>query len=235
MFLRGDVRPAEQTIYRSYTAEQVRESIRASSSQRPLFTPGFDPAAALIHSTRIRSFEKAGGPYPQSDAAATIASDTGQLNWHHGQAKRSFVTIETDRSQAYIGFVRNAEEPLRNLAATVENEFCSIILTSLDGKPISRADRLLLVATARSANTNMQWNDKRTSLTDWGEAPTVIEPVRGSITFKSLQPAKRVEAVALDGGGAPLGSSMETEKSTQGYRLRLGDPATPWYLIRVWR
>ena len=235
MFLRRDVRSAEQTIYRSYTPEQVRESIRASSSQRPLFTAGFDPATALIHTTRIRSFDEAGGPYPQASSAGTIVSDTEQLKWHHGDAKRSFVTIETDRSQAFIGFVKNARRPLRNLATTVENEFCSVVLTSLDGRPISRAERLLLVATARSAHTGMQWNDKRTSLTDWGQPPTVMEPVQGSITLKNLRRAQRVEAVALDGEAAPLDSTMRAEKTADSYRLRLEGPATPWYLIRVWR
>ena len=200
-----------------------------------MFTEGFDPATALIHTTRIRSFDEAGGPYPQASSAGTIVSDTEQLKWHHGDARQSFVTIETDRSQAFIGFVKNARRPLRNLATTVESEFCSVVLTSLDDRPISRAERLLLVATARSAHTGMQWNDKRTSLTNWGEPPTVIEPVRGSITLRNLQPAERVEILALDGGAALLGSTMRAEKAADSYRLHLEGPATPWYLIRVLR
>ena len=58
------------------------------------------------------------------------------------------MTIDTDRSQAVIGFVKRAGKPLKNLAATVENEFCAILLTSLEDKPIAQANRLLLVTTA---------------------------------------------------------------------------------------
>jgi len=235
MFLRGDVLAAKQTVYRSYTPAQVRESIRHPSSERPFFTPGFDPATALVHSTRIRSFEQSGGPYPQVDASSAIVSDTGQLAWHQGGVERSFVTVQTDRSQACTGFMKDVREPLRNLAATVDNEFCSIVLTSLDGKPISTAERLLLVTTARSANTGMEWNDKRTTLAHWGTRPTVIEPVTGSVTLKNLETAQRIEAVPLDGAGGLLASAIPATKSAEGYQIRLGQPATPWYLIRVSR
>jgi len=235
LFLRGDVQRAGRTVSRSYTPEQVRESIRYPSSERPFFTPGFDPASALVRATRIRSFEQPGGPYPEMDANGAIVSDTRQLVWHRGGAEHSYVTVQTDRSQACIGFVKNAQQYLPNFAAAVENEFCSIVLTSLDGKPISRAERLLLVTTARSANTGMKWNDKRTTLTSWGKPPTVIEPVTGTVTLKNLEPAEHVEAVPLNGGGGSLADAIPAAKSDEGYQVHIGKPATPWYLIRISR
>jgi len=89
---------------------------------------------------------------------------TGQLAWHHGDAERSYVTVQTDRSQACIGFLKDVRGPLPNLAATVENGFGAIVLTSLEDRPIATAGRLLLVTTARSANTGMKWNEERTTL-----------------------------------------------------------------------
>jgi hypothetical protein len=249
LFLRGDVQPAKETVYRSYSPEEVRESIRLPSSQRPFFTPGFDPATALVHATRIRSFdvtqplsqerlafEKQGqdGLATQGrDALATFVSDTGQLAWHHAQKRQGFITIETDRSQALIGFTKYADKPLKSLSATVENEFCSIILTSLNDKPIAQTDRLLLVATARAANSDMKWNEKRTSLTDWGAEPTLIEPVKGFVTLKGINTVEQIEMTPLDSGAKPLGKPIPAEKTPDGYRLPLGDPATPWYLIRI--
>ncbi len=235
IFLRADVQPARETVYRSYSPEQVRESIRLASSQRPVFTPGFDSALALVHATRIQDFEKSGGPYPSSGATDTTASDTGELAWHRGQTKQGFVTVDTDRSQAIIGYVKRADTPLKNLAATVENEFCSILLTSLEDKPISQADRLLLVATARSANTGMKWNDKRTTLTDWGTGPTLIEPVKGAVLLRGIAAAKQIEVIPLDSGAKPLSGPILAEKTQDGYRIPIGDPTTPWYLIRVAR
>lgn len=235
LFLRGDVQRARETVYRSYSPEEVRESIRLPSSQRPFFTPGFDPATALVHATRIRNFDTAGGPYPAVNAGETILSDTGELAWHHAGKRQGFVTIQTERSQALIGFVRHADKPLKNLAATVENEFYSLILASLDSKPISRADRLLLVATARAANTGMKWTDKRTSLTDWGTAPSVIEPVKGFVTLRGFDGAGPITVTPLDSGAKPLGEPIVAEKTADGYRIPIGEPATPWYLIRCAR
>jgi hypothetical protein len=229
------VQPAKETVYRSYSPAEVRESIRLASSQRPFFTPGFDPALALVHATRIRDFEKSGGPYPSVDATDTITSDTGGLAWHRDQAKQSVVTIDTNRSQAVIGFVKHAGKPPRNFAATVENEFCAITLTSLEDKPISQADRLLLITAARSANTGMKWNDKRTTLTDWGTEPTLIEPVKGFVTLRGIESARQIEAVPLDSGAKPIGKPIPAEETQDGYRIPVGEPATPWYLIRILR
>lgn len=235
LFLRGDVRPAIQTIYRSYSPQDVRESIRLPSSERPFFTPGFDPATALVHATRIRGFDTPGASYAHMDASATIVSDTGQLAWLHRQKRQGIVAVQTDRSQALIGFMPRADKLLKNLAVAVENEFCSIIMTSLDSRPIAETDRLLLVATARAANTGMKWNDKRTSLTDWGSEPTLIEPVKGFVTLKGINADKPIEVVPLDSGAKPLGKLIPAEKAADGYRFPIGEPVTPWYLIRVVR
>ena len=235
LFLRGDVRPAKETIYRSYSPQEIRESIRLPSAQRPFFTPGFDPVTALVHATRIRGFDAQGGSYPHVDTGTTILSDTGELAWHHAQKRQSFVTVETNRSQALIGFVQHTDKPLKNLAATVENEFCSIVLASLDDKPIAGTDRLLLVATARAANSDMKWNDKRTSLTDWGTEPTLMEPVKGSVTLRGIDPAESMEVTPLDSGARPFGKPIPAEKTADGYRFPIGESVTPWYLIRVVR
>ncbi|MBN1506679.1 MAG: hypothetical protein JW955_07525 [Sedimentisphaerales bacterium] len=234
-FLRGDVQPAKETLCRSYSPEEVRESIRLASSRRPFFTPGFSPALALVHATRIRDFDKSGGPYPTASSTDTIVSDTSQLAWHRDGARQGYVTIDTNKSQALIGFLKHVERPLTHLAVTVENEFCAVVVTSLDDKPISQADRLLLVTTARSANTGMKWNDKRTTLTDWGTAPTLIEPVRGFVTLRSIESARQIEAVPLDSGATPLAEPIPAERTDGAFRIAVGEPATPWYLIRIAR
>ena len=235
LFLRGDVQPAKETLYRSYSPEEVRESIRLASSQRAFFTPGFNPALALTHATRIQGFDKSAGTYPSLDERDAIISDTDQLTWYSGRQKPGLVTVDADRTQAIIGFAKRAGKPLSHLAATIENEFCSVVLTSLEDKPISQANRLLLVTTARSANTGMTWNDKRTTLTDWGTEPTLIEPVRGAVVLRGIERAKRIEAVPLGSGAQPIGEPISLEKTQDGYRVPIGDPVTPWYLIRIAR
>ncbi|UCG48361.1 MAG: hypothetical protein JSU94_01025 [Phycisphaerales bacterium] len=235
MFLRADVRAAVETVARSYTIKQIYESIRMPSSERPYFTPGFSPALPLVHTTRIASFSGESGPYERAAEESPVVCDTKELSWCHGPKGRGLVTIETERSQALIGFVRDNQRSLENVSAEVENEFCSVILTSLDGRAISASGRLLLAATARSANTGMKWNDKRTSLVDWGSEPSLIEPVRGLVTLRNLEPAKNIDVVALNGTGKPLEEPVDLQKGLGGWRIRIGEPPTTWYLIRVER
>jgi hypothetical protein len=91
---------------------------------------------------------------------------------------------------------------------------------------------MLLTTGGRVANTGMKWNEKRTSLTDWGTAPTVIEPVTGTITLRGLVGAASLEAAALDGAGHLIGK-VKTSKAAAGWDIAVGDPATPWYVITV--
>jgi hypothetical protein len=243
MFLRGDVRPALKMIPRTYSAEQVRESIRLPSSERPYFTPGFPLSLPLQHTTRITSFDKQSGRYPQVGQDNPIVSDTGELHWYRSEQSRKgrltagkgLVTIETDKSQALIGFVKDNNKALKNISVTAENEFCSIIVTSLDAEPIAKSQSLLIVATARSTNQDMTWNEKRTSLLSWGSAPTVIEPVRGSLIVRNVKSVENVEVVPLDGAGRKIGQSIQARMLADGFVIPIGELATTWYLVKIQR
>lgn len=233
LFSRSDVRPALKTIPRSYSLEQVREGIRSPSSERPYFTPGFSLSVPLKHTTRISGFKNQIEQYPKAGKESPIVSDTGELTWYHSQQKGGLVTIETEKSQALIGFIKDNNRVLKNLSAEVENKFCSVILTSLDGQSISCSESLLLATTARSANSSMTWNTKRTSLSNWGFIPTVIEPVKGRIFLQNMDPSHLIEVIPLDGAGKALGDSIYVERIKKGYILHVGEPATTWYLIRI--
>ena len=235
MFLRGDVRPALGTVRRSYSAEQVRDGIRLPYSERSYFTPGFSPEIPLRHATRIGGFDDPYGQHAAAGRSSPTVSDTGELAWYHSEPANGFVTVETEKSQALIGFVGDCDHELKNLSASVENEFCSIILTSLDGQPISRSKRLLLATTARSANSGMIWNEERTTLSDWGSAPTVIEPVKGEVVLRNLEPSQRIEALPLDSAGKPLAESIGVRDIRGDCIVPVGEPATTWYLIRIER
>lgn len=165
LFLRGDVKPAVRTVDRSYSPEQVRESVRAPWSAQPYFTPGFPLALPLQHAMRVTSFD--GPPTGAFDATATgpIRSDTGELAWHYSGKGSGLVVVDTPRSQALIGYCGGRRLATENLKAEVRTPFCAITLSSLDEEPIAEAGRLLVVATARVANSGMEWNVRRTSLT----------------------------------------------------------------------
>lgn len=229
-FLRGDVAPAVRTIERSYSREQVLESLRLPRSEAPYFTPGFPAILALRHGVRTTGFD--GKPTATFPAApdSPVLSDTNQLAWRKG-----LVTVDAERSQGLIGYLKANRAEVRNLSAEVGNQFCAILLNSLDGAPIARSGRLLLATGARVANAGLKWNDGRKSLASDGTGPVMIEPVTGMVTLRQLSGASSVEAVPLDGAGRAAGPPVAGSKTENGWRIPIGGTATPWYLVRVQR
>jgi hypothetical protein len=235
-FLRGDVRPARRTVTRTYAREQAFESRRLARTEQPYFTPGFPLALPLMHGVRIGSLE--GAPtvtYAPVDTT-TIVSDTRELTWRTTADAHGLVTEETDRTQALIGFVKAHRPAVKNLSADVRNEFAAIVLSAIDDKPISSASRLLLAAGSRVTNTGLVWNADRTRTAQQGVAPSLIEPVTGTVTLRALSGRVRgVSAVALDGAGKALGAPIVAKRTPAGWVLPIGAPATTWYLVRVER
>lgn len=225
LFLRGDVSPARRTLERSYSLEAVYDSIRAPATLSPYYLAGFPGSAALQHRVRIESLEGGTTKEFPPEAEPPIVSDTGELTWDNG-----LVSIETGRSEALVG--RRAQ-PLKHLTAELKNGFAAVCLQSLEDAPIASASHLLLTATARSGNIGMKWNEGRHQLTDQGSAPTVIEPVTGTIILRGLEGAKQVHALALTSGARPLGEELRLVRTESGWQMPLGDPATTWYLITV--
>jgi hypothetical protein len=234
-FLRGDVRPALKTVERSYSKEQVVGSRRLPPAEQPYFTPGFPLTIPLQFGARIRSLD---GPPTGTFSAPQgnpIRSDTKELAWYTSPEKTGLVTVETERTQALIGFIKANGKTLENLSADISNRFAAITLAAMDSKPLSRSDKMLLTAGSRVANTDQKWNTERMRLTSQGGSPSLIEPVAGTITLRNLRSAKAVSASALDGAGRPIGQPIEGKKTAGGWTIRIGDPATTWYVITVRR
>jgi len=233
-FLRGDVRPAQRTVTRSYARDQAFESRRLARTETPYFTPGFPLALPLTHGVRIASLDdRPTERYPTPDTT-TIVSDTRELVWRRLNGAKGMVTQETDRTQALIGFVSAHRPAVRNLVADVRNEFASIVLSAMDGRPIATSSRLLLTAGSRVSNTGLQWNAERTRVAQQGGPPSRIEPVMGTVTLRALSGRVRaVSAAALDGAGKPLGAPIAARRTAGGWELPIGAPATTWYLVLV--
>ncbi|MEO8336364.1 MAG: hypothetical protein ABI664_15400 [bacterium] len=235
MFLRGDVRPARETDVRTYSRDQVRQSRKLGRAEQPYFTPGFPAALPLIHGSRIGSFD---GPPTRGYSpvtATTIVSDTKELIWLTSPENTGLVTVETDRTQALIGFVKANGKSLKNFSADIDNTFATLVLSSLDAKPLSRATRMLLSAGSRVSNTGLRWNPERTRTLDQGGPPSLVEPVTGRITLRNLAGATGITAVALDGSGSAIGAPMTAAKTAGGWVLEIGSPVTTWYVISIKR
>ena len=235
-FLRGDVQPARRTVARSYTSDQAFDSRRLPRTETPYFTPGFPLALPLTHGVRIASLDGAPTARYEPLDTNTIVTDTRELAWRRLNGGRGVVTQETDRTQALIGFVKAHRAAVRNLSADVRNEFASIVLSSMEARPIASASRLLLTAGSRVSNTGLQWNADRTRVVQQGGPPSLIEPVTGTVTLRALSGRVRtVSATALDGAGKPIGAPIAARRTAAGWELPLGARVTTWYVVRVER
>ena len=206
LFLRSAVRPAVQTLTREYSQDQVFESLRLPVSESPFFTPEFARSCPLRSALRLSGFHGLSTGPLRDSPDSPIRSDTGELSWHYGLPHSSLVTVDAFHAQAAIGYGEQSTARTRNLEASgLTPPFFALMLCPLDDRPVARSERLLLTAAARFENTEMVWNDKRTTLQAWGKEPTRIEPVTGRLILRVLEGAKAVQVIALDGAGRPLG------------------------------
>jgi hypothetical protein len=167
--------------------------------------------------------------------ANPIVSDTGELAWYLSPNMKGLVTLESARSHALIGYINEDHKNLKNLRAAVSNQFCSIVLTSVDSRPISKSTRMLLTAGARVVNTDLKWNENRTALAAWGGSPTMIEPVMGRVVLRNLEKAVEVRVRVLDGAGSPIDKPILAKRTQDGWEIEIGEPASTWYEVTVRR
>ncbi|MBN2327817.1 MAG: hypothetical protein JXR73_11745 [Candidatus Omnitrophica bacterium] len=234
MFLRGDVQPAEQIVERSYSREQVMESLRLSYQESPYFTPGFPLSIPLIHRTRVASLDGSPSAFEGRERPSKIVSDTGELCWSIENSGKGYVLLDAPKTQAMIGFIRDNDVRTKNLSADVQNEFCAIQCLSLDGKPLEESRRCLLVTASKAVNSQSVWNDKRTSLVDWGKAPMQIETVEGAIVLRHIQKANHVYITPLNGEGEALTEKQPAKKINDSeWSLPIGEPASLWHRIDI--
>jgi hypothetical protein len=237
-FLRGDVQTTRQVVERSITREQMIEAQRQPLGDSPYWVPDLPGRLALMHGVRIAQMNApanlpaAGSiPFPEHD----IVSDTGELRWS-AAPENGRVTFDTPRWQVLIA--RHGETRTANLALNLSTPYACVQAISLEDKPLAETGQILLVTTARVANTGMQWRDSsRTSLGhQWGGAPSRIEPVHGTLLLEGMQPARHITIQALDGSGQPTGEPMEINPHGAAWQVDLGGlQPSVWYWLKVER
>ncbi|MBB5061851.1 hypothetical protein [Granulicella mallensis] len=237
LFLRGDVEKARTVSERTYSEKQVFDSMLIPSTERPYYTEGFPLALPLEHEVRIGSLTgPPTKPFETPKATDPIVSDTRQLAWYVGpQHTNGLVTVDTPRSQALIGFVKAQGKSVRNMSAEVNNSFCILLLSAMDEQPIATSAKLLLVAGGPVENTGQQWNTAGTDVTSFGGPPSLVEPVKGTITLNGLEGAHAVWVQPIDGAGQPLGKPTAAANIGGTWKVPLGPVTTTWYEIRVER
>jgi hypothetical protein len=237
LFLRGDVAKARSVSDRSYSEKQVFDSMLIPTTERPYYTEGFPLSLPLEHEVRIATLN--GAPtknFGPTNTADPIVSDTKELAWYTGpEHKNGLVTVDTPKTQGLIGFVKERGKAVRNLSAEVSNSFCTILLSTMDEKPVATSAKMLLVAGGPVENTGQQWNSAGTDVTNFGGPPTLVETVKGTLTLRGLEGVKAIRVQPIDGAGQPLGATMQASGGKGIWKISLGAVTTTWYQITVER
>jgi hypothetical protein len=133
--------------------------------------------------------------------AKIVDSMTGQLRWDYG---KRVVTVQTEKTQAVIGFAGGDSYDLPGVNVKVKTSFVSIIFTPLDDKTLDKSAHILITAMAQDKQTGTRYNAAGTELIAAGAPPLLMEPVQATITFKG-PPIASVKAVDIYGVPTAVG------------------------------
>ena len=142
---------------------------------------------------------------PYWDPEKRIArSTTGELIWN---ASAGFVTVNTPRTQAVIGFLSTGPHELATVTLRSTTNFGAIYVTAMDAEAtIESAHRLLVTAVGPVRNTGMEYETTSqpsplgtpySRLREAGKAPALLEAVTGQIEIRSRL-AGQLKAWTLD-------------------------------------
>lgn len=177
------------------------------------FTPKFEETPAFS----LAPYEKDG----------CLVSTTGQLRWKEGKGKLSgFFTMDTPGTQAVVGFAADQHCQLKDVDVTPKSRYAAIYVTAQGPRDtIATAKKVLVVALARSRNTDMQLNPAQDQVLAKGKPPVLMEPVVATITLHR----SGAKVAALDQDGRRTDRQLPASGGT--ITIDTGRDKTPYYLI----
>lgn len=247
MFLRGDVRSAQDLVVAALDKEQEIDALRHGEAWELVHAGhrGVAREAALVHRTAIAvegQAAPAGALRPEQVKVEgdKIVSDTAELVWDLSRKERGVVTLNAPRSKAVIGYGAGQRFDLGGLVIepgpTLQDGWSAITVTAMEGDANALPSRWLVTATGYVENTRMGWkNPEKSSVgADWGDAPSLVEGIPARITLP--WPAHHVEVWALDERGqrqTPLAVQSDAHGNAA---FSIGPPSkTLWYEITAVR
>jgi hypothetical protein len=167
-----------------------------------------DPLAPLVGKVGMTISEQ-GGQSQVADLpkyidrkAQVVKSQTGQLTWEYGNGK---VLVNAPQAQAVTGFLRGAGAiQLKDVTFNSPMEFGTIMLVSLDGRPLATSRRMLLQVMSEENNYGWETNTAQglREITNLGAAPLVVRNLQGTVSLMRAD-AAQLKVTALDFNGYP--------------------------------
>lgn len=215
IFLRGDLQPLTEKASGTFD-----ERLHGCLSFQRLI--GIDKGA-----TKPDSFPV--------DESGLLNTPDRSLVWKAQDPSTAHMMLDTPKSRGVWGLISNKDYEIGSIrfkVGSIEHNYGTLLVTSLDDRDIESSTRLLLLASSGAENTGMQWNQNRTSVSDkWGTGPTLINTVAASIQLPLKQQPDAI--YAMDGCGKRTGK-VEFQYENGVASFDIGQQySTLWYEIVI--
>ena len=208
MFGRGDVAPAKETYGYGVTKGEAFGRGLGDMWANGLFP---HPFTQLGYTSRIGSYTADNGESPKLACAKTwtaatknaipkfpgeTVSDTKEIRI---STKAGDLSVNSPRTAAVCSIDRHdlSAGPLAVSGATT---FCSVSASSMDGAPLAKSRRVLVLHITDVVNTDMAFtNDRRTDTKEWGKLPYLAKTGSAKVSLKNANAGLSLYALASDG------------------------------------
>ncbi len=138
-----------------------------------------------------------------------IRSANGELTWDWG---RGLLDIDAPCAQGVVGFLKEGgPQTLGDVTIDGRNEYGSILVVSMDGRPLAQSTKILLQVVSEDRNYGYKTKPvtveakgggtvEAREITDVGEAPVVVRELAGTVTLHRPD-ATQLRVSALDDNG----------------------------------
>jgi hypothetical protein len=238
----GTIKPGENRVQLHLPESAVVEKLVSSEMEVRLHgsnmadiwrSAGAPEGLTLMRPTEVNiSGEEVKMSETLEEPAGPWKSETDELMWDNNDSLRAIFTVNAEAVKAMVGYMGRRTFELGNVTVSMDStefNWAAITLTALDGAPIGNSSNILLVAAGRVENTDMGWNDDKTSVgAEWGEFPTRAEGIPAYIFLDS---ADRFRVYALDTIGNKK-QEIRVRKQGQEQSFTIGAQyETLWYLL----
>ncbi|MGB9718631.1 MAG: carbohydrate binding domain-containing protein [Thermoproteota archaeon] len=259
IFLRGDVKPAEQLVSVGLGRKDEINLISAGRVYAWALPDashmGLNPLVSLTHRTAVSLDEEASPKAGFSVSGRVYRSDTGEVAWDVSDSGRGVLTINTSRSIAAVGFTGGRSLDFGALVIepgeTLLEGWSVVTVSVLEGESLDSWSRLLLIAAGYVTNTGMRLRtyEENTALLTWrlndlAGVKTAMEPITCGTNWGSaptlvegvgatlrIKTGREIEVWALDGIGRRI-KQVQVSNEGQYKVFSIGpDFQTIWYEI----
>lgn len=181
LFHRRDVKESTTQLYQQLNTEDVMSFDEDVD---------VDPSYGMIGKSGI-SFSDLSQPAKNEIDSYKVTTDpsfissTKQLNWN---TEKGILVINTEGSQAAIGFVGGQKVTTDDVVFNTETDFANISVTAISDDTISRAKNILITAVSDAQKKGVTLTPDGTKIATTGQFPFLMKPVKATISLQSRTP-----------------------------------------------